>query len=161
MVIGGFALPSYGTIRTTVDLDIAVRLRNEKDFHSFVTAARRSGFDPGFASFANPVSTFRDKRTGLEVEFWIRPDGLEWDEESLRRSKKAKIGNVGVRLVSPEDFVVSKLARPDRGVQDEKDVAGVLRRLHDSLDRNYMKRRARKAGVLPVLRHLEEISTGA
>jgi hypothetical protein len=158
MVIGGFALPSYGTIRTTVDLDIAVRIGTKKEFVSFVAGAKRSGFDPGVSSFANPAEVFRDTKTGLEIEFWLRPDGIEWDAETLRRRTKATIGKVRVWLVSPEDFVISKLARPDRGVQDEKDVVSVLRRLRSSLDRRYIERRAREAAVLAVLRSLEEAS---
>ncbi len=91
------------------------------------------------------------RRPGLEVEFWLRPDGIEWDREALRRRRKVDIGGVKAWVVSPEDFIVSKLARPDRGVQDEKDVAGVLVRVGSRLDHRYLNRRARKAGVLPVL----------
>ncbi|MDV3278459.1 MAG: nucleotidyltransferase [Nitrososphaerales archaeon] len=155
MVIGGFALPSYGPIRTTLDLDVAVRINGNKKFDSFVEAAKKSGFEPGVASFSNPVNLFRDERTGLEVEFWLSPDGIEWDTETLRRRRRTKIGSVGVWLVSPEDFIVSKLSRPDRGVQDEKDVKGVLARLGDSVDRTYLVLRAGKAGVLALLRAIE------
>lgn len=156
MVIGGFALPSYGAIRATVGLDVAVRIGDGKEFDAFVGRARRAGFRPGVASFSNPVSVFSDRRTGLEVEFWLRPDGIEWDRETLRRRRKARIGSTEVWLVSPEDFVVTKLSRPDRGVQDEKDAKGVLSRLGGSLDREYLERRAGRAGVLALLRAIEE-----
>jgi hypothetical protein len=156
MVIGGFALPSYGAIRATIDLDVAVRITEGKKFDAFVKQAKRAGFRPGVASFSNPVSIFSDGKTGLEVELWLRPDGIEWDRETLRRRRKARIGSTKVWLVSPEDFVVTKLSRPDRGVQDEKDVKGVLSRLGGSLDRKYLERRAGKAGVLALLRAIEE-----
>ncbi len=156
MVIGGFALPSFGAIRATVDLDVAVRIGDGKKFDSFVEQARRAGFRPGVASFSNPVSIFSEGKTGLEVEFWLRPDGIEWDGETLKRRRKAKIGSTEVWLVSPEDFVVTKLSRPDRGVQDEKDVKGALTRLRGSLDRKYLERRAGKAGVLELLRAIEK-----
>lgn len=156
MVIGGFALPSYGAIRATVDLDIAVRIEDEKEFDTFVEQAKKAGFRSSLASFSNPVSVFSDVRTGLEVEFWLRPDGIEWGSETLRKRRKTKIGTAEVWLVSPEDFAVSKLSRPDRGVQDEKDVKGVLTRLGKSLDRKYLEKRAEKAGVLALLRAIEE-----
>ena len=156
MVIGGFALPSYGAIRATVGLDVAVRIGDGKEFDAFVGRARRAGFRPGVTSFSNPVSIFSDRRTGLEVEFWLRPDGIEWDRETLKRRRKARIGSTEVWLVSPEDFVVTKLSRPDRGVQDEKDAKGVLSRLGGSLDRKYLERCAGRAGVLALLRAIEE-----
>lgn len=156
MVIGGFALPSYGSVRATVDLDLAVNIRSQGEFQDFVGEAKKSGFVPGNASYSNPVSVFVDSRTGIEVEFWLRPDGLDWGAQLMRRRKRAKVGKVAVWLVPPEDFIVSKLARPDRGVQDEKDVKGVLTRLGGSLDRDYLRRRAGKAGVLALLRSIEE-----
>ncbi len=155
MVIGDFVLPSYGAIRSTADLDVAVRVESSKEFNSFVSRAKRFGFEPGVISFSNPVSVFRDGKTGLEVEFWIRPDGVKWDRETTRRRRKTKIGTVDVWLVSPEDFIVTKLSRPDRGVQDEKDVKGVLTRLHGSIDRGYLERRAGKAGVLALLQAID------
>lgn len=151
MVIGGFALPMYGAVRTTVDLGIAVKVDSAKEFGSFVQKAAARGLQPRVASFANSVSVFLDEETGLEVEFWLRPDGIRWNKETLRRRNRAVMGGVRVWLVSPEDLIVSKLARPDRGVSDEKDVAGILARSGDRLDFRYLRRRARQAGVEAVL----------
>ena len=155
MVLGGFALPSYGAIRSTVGLDIAVRIGTEKQFRDLVGELEKAGFGRGVGSFTNPVSVFSEERTGLEVEVWLRPDGIKWDSETLRRRRKARIGSAEVWLVSPEDYIVTKLSRPDRGVQDEKDVKSVLERLHGSLDSDYLEKRARRAGVLALLRALE------
>ena len=151
MVIGGFALPSFGPIRTTVDLDVAVKVDSAKEFERLVTKAAEEKFKPGVASFSDSVCVFLDEKTGLEIELWLRPDGIEWDRETLRRRSRVEIGEAKAWVVSPEDFIVTKLARPDRGVQDEKDVAGVLVRLGNRLDLGYLNRRARRAGVLSVL----------
>lgn len=155
MVIGGFALPAYGAIRATLDLDIAARIRTAKAFEAFIGRARESGFEPQIASFSSPVDVFMDSKAGLEVEFWLRPDGIDWDSELLRRRKRARIGRVDVWLVPPEDFIVSKLSRPDRGVQDEKDVKSILIRLGEAIDTAYLRRRARKAGVTALLQAVE------
>ena len=157
MIIGGFALPSYGAIRATVDLDVAVRIRNKREFASFVEQAEKSGFKRSVTSFSNPVNVLQDLETGLEIELWLRPDGIRWDEEALRRRRKTKIGEAEVWLVSPEDFVVSKLSRPDRGAQDEKDVKSVLTRLQGSIDEKYLDRRAAAAGVRELLRAIERV----
>lgn len=51
----------------------------------------------------------------------------------------------------PRDFIVSKLARPDRGVVDEQDVKSVLERDDVELDWRYLEDRAERAGVLTLL----------
>ena len=157
MIIGGFALPSYGAIRATADLDLAVRIQTPQEFQAFLLKAERSGFKPSTASFSNPVVVLSDQKTGMEVELWLRPDGVVWDQETLERRNRIRIGSSDLYVVSPEDFIVSKLARPDRGVQDEKDVKSVLVRMERTIDRQYLERRAAKAGVLAILRAIERV----
>ena len=157
MVIGGFALPSYGAIRATADLDLAIRIQTPSEFQNLLLKAEKSGFKPSMGSFSNPVVVLTDQKTGMEVEFWIRPDGIVWDQETLNRRRLTRIGPSDLYVVSPEDFVVSKLARPDRGVQDEKDVKSVLVRMKGSIDRRYLEARAAKAGVQAILRAVERV----
>lgn len=157
MLIGGYALPFYGQIRSTIDIDIAAAIRTEKQLDAFRTAAEESGFTPQICSFLNPECIFLDNETGLEIEFWIKLDGIDWDEETLKRRQKHKLDDFEAWVISPEDLIVNKLARPDRTVQDEKDVKSILVRLHDDLDWKYLERRAKKAGVTPLLRVIDEI----
>ncbi|MFX0069420.1 MAG: hypothetical protein ACFE7I_10135 [Candidatus Hodarchaeota archaeon] len=73
-----------------------------------------------------------------------------------RASAKARLDeNVEAWIVSPEDFIINKLARPDRGVIDEQDVKSVLVRQHDNLDEEYLQRRAQENGVLQVLKTIQ------
>ena len=157
MIIGGFALPSYGAIRATVDLDLAVRIQTPVEFQTFLLRAQGAGLNPSVASFSNPVTVLTDQKTGLEIEIWLRPDGIVWDKETLERRNEIKIGSSDLYVVSPEDFIVSKLARPDRGAQDEKDVKGVLVRMKGTIDRRYLRRRAARAGVLAILTAIENV----
>ena len=62
-----------------------------------------------------------------------------------------------VWLISPEDFIVSKLARPDRGVVDEQDVKSVLERDDVELDWRYLEERAERAGVLALLEMIKRV----
>lgn len=158
MVIRGFALPFYGMIRTTIDIDFAISLESNAMFDTFRGLAEDAGFQLTIGSFNDPVCIFLDGETGLEIEFWTRPDGVEWDEETLARRRKRRLYDVEAWIISPEDFVVNKLARPDRGVQDERDVKSVLSRLRDALDREYLERRARDAEVWAILRAINEIA---
>ena len=155
MVIGGFALPSYGAIRATADLDLAVRIQTPSEFENLIAVARKSGFEPSVASFSNPPVVLTDERTGMEVELWLRPDGIVWDQETLKRRVLTRFESAELYVVSPEDFIVSKLARPDRGVQDEKDVKSVLVRMEGVIDKRYLETRAANAGVLAILMAVE------
>ena len=58
-------------------------------------------------------------------------------------------------IISPEDFIVNKLARPDRGVIDEQDVKSVLIRQKDNLDYEYLKKKAENAEVLNILEKIQ------
>jgi len=157
MVIGGFALPFYGRIRTTIDLDIAVALRTPAEFEEFLRRMEAAGFEHTLGSFKDPECVFLDRETGLEIELWTRPDGVEWDAETLARRRRRRLGDVEAWVISPEDFIVNKLARPDRGVEDEKDVKSVLARLRDSLDEDYLERRAKNAGVWATLQAIKDV----
>lgn len=156
MLIGGYALPFYGYIRTTIDIDLAIAIRSEKRFDFFLEAAENANFNRQLGSFQDPECIFLDKETGLEIEFWIILDGVEWDEDTLARRQRKTIDDFEIWVISPEDFIVNKLARQDRGVQDEKDVKSVLVRLQEALDWVYLERRAKKAGVLSLLRVIDE-----
>jgi len=63
--------------------------------------------------------------------------------------------NVEAWVVSPEDFIVNKLARRDRGAVDEQDVKSVLVRQEGKLDWQYLNRRAREAGVITILQIIQ------
>jgi hypothetical protein len=60
-------------------------------------------------------------------------------------------------VIGPEDFIVNKLARKDRGVQDEQDALSVLERQKGKLDYAYLKNRARAANVTGLLETLLEV----
>ena len=151
MLIGGYALPFYGRVRVTLDIDIAVAIQDEEDFQAFCEDAREEGYSVYLGSYENPVCLFHDRITDYEVEVWSRPDGVEWDRETLERRREARVAGMGVWIISPEDFIVSKLARPDRGVVDEQDVKSVLERDDVELDWRYLEERAERAGVLVLL----------
>ncbi|NIO36754.1 hypothetical protein GTO27_03520 [Candidatus Bathyarchaeota archaeon] len=156
MIIGGYALPFYGRIRTTVDLDLAVRIETVEEFRSLCRWLRSISFKPAVSSFLNPVFVILDTKEKVEIELWLRPDGITFDSETLKRRRKAKLSpEVEAWIISPEDLIINKLARPDRGATDEQDVKSVLTLQKGKLDREYLKGRAEEAGVLKVLERIE------
>lgn len=151
MVLGGFALPFYGRIRSTLDLDVAAYVPTEEAYQRLLRLAGEYGLKPTLCSYRNPVSIFVDEAAGLEIELWHRPDGVDWDKETLKRRRRVKSGGVSFWIIGPEDFIVSKLARPDRMEQDELDVKSVLVLMGSELDAVYLARRARQCGVESLL----------
>jgi hypothetical protein len=158
MIIGGYALPFYGRIRTTVDIDIAVAIKSEEELNQFLNSLKSADFEPTAYSPLNPLIIILDRKEKIEIEAWLRPDGIVFDNETLERRKKVKMdANIWAWIVSAEDFIVNKLARPDRGVTDEQDVKSVLIRQENKLDNEYLQRRAKEAGVLTILQTIQAL----
>jgi len=155
MMIGGYALPYYGRIRTTFDLDLAVAIKTEEELKQLRNWLKSIDFEVTNYSPLNPLIIILDQKEKVEIELWLRPDGIVFDDETLRRRRRVKLdSNIEAWIVSPEDFIVNKLARPDRGVVDEQDVKSVLVRQRGKLDKEYLERRARDAGVLTILENI-------
>jgi hypothetical protein len=158
MIIGGYALPFYGRIRTTVDLDLAVAVETQEKFNVLLNILRVADFEPTICSPNNPLIVVVDRQEKIEFELWTKPDGIVFDEQTLRRRRKAQLSEgFSAWVISAEDFIVTKLARPDRGVIDEQDVKSVLVRQEGKLDWNYLEKRAKDAQVLTILKTIQNV----
>jgi hypothetical protein len=158
MIIGGYALPFYGRIRTTVDIDLAIAIKTKEELDQLLNWLKSADFEPTEYSPLNPLIVIVDRKEKIEIEVWLKPDGIVFDNETLERRKKVKLdANIWAWIVSAEDFIVNKLARPDRGVIDEQDVKSVLVRQENKMDNGYLQRRAKKAGVLTILQTIRAL----
>jgi len=156
MIIGGYALPFYGRIRTTIDIDIAVAIRTEEELNQLCNLLQSNSYEVPICSSQNPLILILDQKEKVEIKLWLKPDGIIFDNETLRRRRKVKLDeNIEAWIISPEDFIVNKLARPDRGAVDEQDVKSVLIIQEDKLDDEYLRKRAREAGVLTILQNIQ------
>ncbi len=156
MIIGGYALPFYGRIRATIDIDLAVAIKTRKELERLRDWLQAVQFEVPPSAPQNPVVVILDKKEKVEIELWLKPDGILFVPETLQRRRRVALNkNIGAWIVSPEDFIVNKLARPDRGVTDEQDVKSVLVMQENKLDYKYLKKRARDAGVLGVLQAIQ------
>lgn len=158
MLIGGYALTAYGQIRTTQDIDIAIAASYEKTVELQEQLTKLGYQLPSKPSPDAPLFFVTDVKEQVEVEVWTRPDGIIFDAELLRRRVKVKPFNDAFEMfvIGPEDFIVNKLARKDRGVQDEQDALSVLARQKGKLDYGYLKNRAKSANVTGLLETLLE-----
>jgi hypothetical protein len=92
MVIGGYALPFYGRIRATIDLDLAVVMKTKEDFDRLKEWLKSIDFEVTVDSYLNPVVVALDRKERLEIELWLKPDGITFDDELLRRRRRMELG---------------------------------------------------------------------
>jgi hypothetical protein len=157
MLIGGYALIAYGQFRTTQDIDLAIASSYERSAKLQVQLTKL-GFQLGSPNPDVPFFFVTDVKGRLEVEIWTKPDGVVFDTELLRRRVKVRPfdDNFEMFVIGPEDFIVNKLARQDRRVQDETDALSVLARQKGKLDYEYLRKRAKEANVTGLLDTLLE-----
>jgi hypothetical protein len=55
MIIGGYALPFHGRIRTTVDLDLAVAVKTQPKFNLLLDLLKAADFEPTMCSPRKPL----------------------------------------------------------------------------------------------------------
>jgi hypothetical protein len=160
MLIGGFALAAYGQIRATQDVDMAIDASYEKSVE-LQGRLQKLGYQVASEPHPDaPLFFLTDPKEMLEVEIWTKPDGVVFDKELLRRRVKVRAFGDSFEMftIGPEDFIVNKLARRDRGVQDEQDAVSVLAMQKGKLDYSYLRKRAMQADVIGLLETLMQTS---
>jgi predicted nucleotidyltransferase len=155
MLIGGYALPAYGLLRATVDIDVAAAIR-PSEYAPLERELKKAGFQVSSFSEETPCFLVTDVKAAVEIEVWIKPDGIVIDQECLRRRRRRKISGIDFWIIGPEHFIVNKLSRKDRRAQDEADVLSVLMNTELTLDTQFLHSLAEKAGTLLTLRTLEK-----
>jgi hypothetical protein len=159
MLIGGYALPAYGQIRATQDLDIAIVTNSLSEVVELQKRLVEGGYQlPSSPNKRAPFFVLTDLENRTEIEVWTKPDGVTFDDELLRRRVKVRPfdDDFEIFAIGPEDFIVNKLFRKDRGVQDEMDVVSVLKLQKGKLDYEYLAQRAKAADVTGLLRTLTD-----
>lgn len=160
MLIGGFALAAYGQIRATQDVDLAIAASYEKSVE-LQGRLQKLGYQVASEPHPDaPLFFVTDLKEMLEVEMWTKPDGVVFDKGLLRRRVKVRPFGDSFEMfaIGPEDFIVNKLARRDRGVQDEQDAVSVLALQKGRLDYSYLRKRAKQASVIELLETLMQTS---
>jgi len=160
-VLGGLAIPAYGVPRSTVDVDIGLAVSEEGKVREIMQKLKARKM--AMLEEAKPEYTMvylSDRENLVDVEIWFKPDGITWSEEVLRRrwrvTFKLDEKPFEVYVLSPEDFIVNKLARMDRSARDEEDVVGVMASSKDKIDWKYLNRRAKEEKVSDMMYELRE-----
>jgi len=134
MIIGGIAVSMLGRPRFTADVD-AVMLVSTEELPELMEAAAQEGFVPRISDavdFARrrKVLLLRHAASGVDAD--IALGSLPFEMEAVRRSIIHHVGELSIRLPTPEDLIVFKAVahRP----QDLLDIQSIVS-AHPNLDR--------------------------
>jgi hypothetical protein len=139
VIIGGVAASVLGIPRFTADVDVVILLSIDR-LPDLLLAAADLGFVPRIANaelFArrNRVVLLRHAESGIGVD--VSLGMLPFEEEVVARSTVHQIGDIELRLPTPEDLIVLKAVAHRR--KDLLDIEGVLKS-HPDLDRARVER---------------------
>ncbi len=142
MVIGGFANLHWGVERFTNDLDVTIEV-NDDALENLIR-----GLGNRFTLSIADALTFARRNhlirleTPVGVPAHLIIAALPYEMAALRRAIPVDVAGKSLRLCSPEDLIIHKLAseRP----QDSVDVEGLVLRQCRTLDRAYLATRVRE-----------------
>jgi hypothetical protein len=138
LVGGGFALFVYlDRWRTTKDLDVFLR---PADVGRALDALRSAGFD---VELTDPAWLAKARIGGLLVDliFCSYNGILPVDDTWFDNARDAVLLDVPVRLIGPEEMIVSKCFVAARDRFDGADISWMIRTLGDQLDWERIERR--------------------
>lgn len=166
-LVGSLASGTLGEARFTNDIDIVVRL------DVFEAARLCDEFDSDEFYVWKPTAIDETNRGGQfnvlhpassnKIDFMIAGE-TEWATQQLRRRVRREILDAGPCYVAAaEDIILGKLLYYQDGGSEKhlRDIAGILLRSPDVIDRDYLDATAAELGVTEELRSIDERLRGA
>jgi len=143
-IIGGLALPAYNVARTTLDIDICIKIQSQKQLNTFIEALKEKEINTiQEPKIVHDLFTVFGKRS--EAEIWLKPcDAFQWDDQMV---EKIQLFFGDVHVLAIEDYILTKLARSDRSSVDIDDVLKIIIANKDSLDWEYLHFRLKWVGL--------------
>lgn len=133
VIIGGIAASLLGRPRLTVDLD-AVILIDIDDLPKLIQAASKEGMiarisDAEAFARKNRVLLLQHESSGINIDIFLGI--LPFEFEMVKRGQDINIGEIHLRLPTPEDLIITKaIAHRPKDLEDIKAVAAS----HPNLD---------------------------
>ena len=126
VIIGGVAASLLGTPRFTVDID-AVFLLNIEDISSLLEQASKLGINPRISDpegFAHKTRVLLLSHSASGTNIDIQLGILPFEYEMVERSRMVDIGQIKVRLPTPEDLIIMKaIAYRSKDIEDIQAIA--------------------------------------
>lgn len=126
VIIGGIAASLLGQPRFTADLD-AVILLSTSDLPRLIEVAAQEGMvgrivDAEFFARQNRVLLLKHESSGIKID--ISLGILPFEAEMIERGQEISVGNIQLRLPTPEDLIIMKaVAHRSKDLADIKAIA--------------------------------------
>ncbi len=159
-ITGGVAAIAYGEPRTTRDLDIVVEVGGS-EINTLVTALEAAGFYcphgavEDIQSGRGRVLSITHMQTLLNADIVLNAN-TDFDRSKLARRRLEAISLTTTDqfwMVAPEDLILAKLLWGQRSQSEKqwRDVLGVLKVQHDSLEFDYLRQWGTTLGIRELL----------
>lgn len=144
VIIGGLALPAYNVARTTLDIDVCIKIKSQKKLNTYIEALKEKEINTKQQpKIDHDLFTVFGKNS--EAEIWLKPcDAFQWDDQMV---DKIQLFFGDVYVLAVEDYILTKLARSDRSSIDNDDVLKIIIANKDSLDWDYLHFRIKWADL--------------
>lgn len=150
----------WGRVRFTADIDIILELQRE-NANMLENALRQLG-QAGYIDQETMLQAidsfgefnFIDGESGVKVDFWILKKNDLFDIVRLKRKKERTVEGQKVYFISPEDLILSKLQwyKKSGSSRHLEDIESVFKISGKKLDMLYLKKWAKKLGLLGLLK---------
>ena len=144
VIIGGLALPAYNVARSTLDLDICIKIESQEHLNTFVEVLKENKINTKQQpKIDHDLFTVFGKNN--EAEIWLKPcDAFQWDDQMV---ENIQLFFEDVYVLAIEDYMLTKLARSDRSSIDIDDILKIIIANKDSLDWKYFRFRVKWADL--------------
>ncbi|MBI2899229.1 MAG: hypothetical protein HYY17_03530 [Planctomycetes bacterium] len=136
LVYGGIALPAWGDLHATEDVDLVIRV-DEDDAARLIAALRKAGFHvPDRSETLLFIDAwFKASMRGRDVDFALGV--TEFDERALARAVRVRIYDRVVPIATAEDLILYKLVAHRR--KDLAHIEDIIIRQGAKLDLAYLR----------------------
>ncbi len=154
-VTGSWASMTYGTPRTTHDLDVVITLSVDQALKLAEALPPPLYADAVWMQAAAALGEFFniiDPDLGVKVDFWpLKPDA--YSQEQFRRRRREEIAGRPVWMLAAEDVILAKLLwyRLSESERQLHDCIGVWKVQRDTLDLEYLRHWAHELSIADLL----------
>ncbi len=153
MVTGGSAVPFWGQVRTTADIDIVIQIPPFRIL-GLVEALK----DEAYIDEEDVKQAVSEKRmfnviyhsTAFKVDFAVMDETSSYAKEGFSRRKKLEFTGQPLWVISPEDLILSKLRWMQSAGGSERqlqDCRSIMELNKGVLDLKYMEKWAPTIGI--------------